>query len=300
MKKSKFKFLRKMFTTYFPILICAIALVLLMYGMEILDHSTHDKYIQYYFFALGLSIVYLAIGKCIDDDFEHFTIRQEMSNLDKDIIHIDNQEIIVINSDDEFYRRLNKFRDGAKKMVQLTNLSPGNKGDSQEMEAYFKADFEYCKKNKDDGNFKFYRIFSIETLDKANWVRKIMEETKSYKNVSFAYVNVKNIEKSSPFPKMLNLQIIDEETVFIVNPIDGYMPPDFKPCFYLKDKNVAKIYSEYYNKVWGKLKEEGNQHGFLLKEGTVVHNDKLQKLIYKLSQEKNSSSCENYDKDELC
>jgi len=189
---------------------------------------------------------------------------------------INNASLEIFLTYEMFYSRLSQSRKDARKKVRLTQLDPwlpehyegedadGGTGDVSVRQSYFKNDVEFVQKNK---NIVIYRIVSIESSERLEWVKKLILETKKCSNFFLAFVDIASIESEVPFPKMLSLQIIDDEEVFCLNPQFSYMPHEYKPCYCFKNKEVAKIYVDYYEAVWNILKSNP-VHGCVLKEGT--------------------------------
>jgi len=214
----------------------------------------------------------------------HCKFQDDISNLNKDIKHFNNTSMEVLTTYDDFYRKLQKSRSAAQEKVQLTQLDPCPPlayGDERTRKEYFEGDIA-CYKSRPYVNF--YRILSIETEEKLEWARSLIEGTKGLSNVFLAYINIESIEKMTPFPKMLSLQIIDCKEVFVLNPKYSYMPHDYKRCYYFKNNDVAQIYSDYYEAIWETLRSD-IQHGCILKDGNSSHGyeEKLNKI--KLARE---------------
>ena len=166
----------------------------------------------------------------------------------------------------DFYTRLEKSRASAKKVVRLTQLEPWVPAEYEHngtRNSYYQRDVACFLQHPD---VFFYRIVSIESKSRLNWVKSLIEATIDLPNVFFAYIEIGNIAASAPFPKMLSLQIIDDKEVFMDDPQLGYMPRSYFPCYYIKDKTLGKMYSDYYQKVWDTLRDN-LAHGMLLKDG---------------------------------
>lgn len=244
-------------------------------------------------------LVLAYVGRFIDDYIERFERDSELrdikskiekivptvTSLSTEIRNFNNASIEVLTQHEDFYSKLTKCRLCATREVLLTQLDP-NPPESYENEgkrkSYFESDIEYAKSHP---YVTIKRILSIETEEKMKWVQDLIEATKDLPNLFLAFVNIENIAKERPFPKMLSLQIIDKEEVFVLNPQYSYMPKSYQPCFYLKNKDVAQIFAEYHTAIWRELERdsEGDEykHGCILKEGKEIHADRLNKISLK-------------------
>lgn len=259
-----------------------------------------------------LSIAF--IGKCVDDYFKEYErdiefneIKKELSeiaptvislsneiknqikeiepivkNLSNEIRNFNNASVEVLSQHEDFYYKLTKCRLGATREVLLTQLDPNppeSYEDESKRKSYFESDIEYAKLHP---TVTIKRILSIETKEKMEWVRGLIDATKDLPNLFLAFVNIENITKERPFPKMLSLQIIDKNEVFVLNPQYSYMPKSYQSCFYLKNKDVAEIFVDYHTAIWRELERDSEnsefKHGCILKEGKAIYNERLDKI----------------------
>lgn len=261
------KKLLKAFAIYTPLILLAIEsiIVAVLLFQENIDYLTIMKFL----IGMGIEIIWFLIGKNIDDDSTHLKFQKELDNFSNNIKVFNNASIEILNTYDDFYSKLTKSRQSAKNKVLLTQLDPwppSNYGDEGTREAYFDGDVSYFKTHP---NVNVYRILSIETEEKLKWVQSLIESTKDLPNLFLAYINIDKIENSVPFPKLLSLQIIDNEEVFFLNPQYSYMPRAYKTCYYIKNKDISEIYVSYYEKIWTVLSEK-NDHGCILKDGKDI------------------------------
>lgn len=205
-----------------------------------------------------------------------------VTSLSKEVRNLNNASIEVLTQHEDFYSKLTKCRLCATREVLLTQLDPNppeSYEDESKRKSYFDSDIEYAKSHP---HVAIKRILSIETREKLEWVRGLIEATKDLPNLFLAFVNIENIAKERPFPKMLSLQIIDRNEVFVLNPQYGYMPKSYQPCFYLKNRDVAQIFVDYHTDIWRELERESEnseyKHGCILKEGKEIHMDRLDKI----------------------
>lgn len=238
-------------------------------------------------------------GKLVDDYLESIEQASELAeiknkieqlaptvtNLSNEIRNLNNASIEVLTQHEDFYSKLSKCRLCATDEVLLTQLDP-NPPDSYEDESkrksYFDSDIEYAKSHP---NVTIKRILSIETKEKMRWVQDLITATKDLPNLFLAFVNIENIAKERPFPKMLSLQIIDKNEVFVLNPQYSYMPKSYQPCFYIKNKEVTQIFVKYYEDIWRELERDSEnedyKHGCILKEGKAIYIERLDKIFSK-------------------
>jgi len=265
----------KFLTTYAPLVLLVIQII---YLGALLSAVTPDyARITNVLITMGIALIWFFIGERIDHDLTHFRFQREVENIKRVLSHIGSIEIL--RTHDEFYTKLQNARRVARRQIQSTQLDPGppsTYGRTQARQSYFSSDVAVYKAHP---SVNFYRIISIETKEKLQWVKDLISQTKDFPNVFIAYVKIDSISQSVPFPKMLSLQIIDETEVFVLHPAYSYMPADYKPCYYLKDAQVAQIYVNYYEKVWERICQN-NEHGLILKDGIISYEDRLTSLAH--------------------
>jgi len=223
--------------------------------------------------------IFFLITKNHDDNVTHSKFQNELEKLRSDIENSNNASIEVFKNRIDFYDKIGEERLKAQSIVQLTLLdsySPYKNEENKARRDYFDNDIKNIKE-LNSRCVKFYRILSIETEEKWKWVKRLIEETEDLDNVFLAYIKVGDIEKSVPFPKLLSLQIIDNEKVFMLNPKFSYMPNDYESCYYMKNKEVAEIYVDYYKNVWASLKN--SEHGCIIKSGKDNYEDKMNEIL---------------------
>ena len=263
----------KFLTTYAPLVLLVIQII---YLGALLSAETPDyARITNVLIGMGVALIWFFIGERIDHDSTHFRFQREVEDIKRVLSHIGSIEVLPTH--DEFYTKLQNARRVARRKIQSTQLDPGppaTYGRTQARQSYFSSDVAVYKAHP---NVNFYRIISIETQEKLQWVQDLISQTKDFPNVFIAYVKIDSISQSVPFPKMLSLQIIDETEVFLLHPAYSYMPADYKPCYYLKDAHVAQIYVSYYEKVWEKICQN-HEHGLILKDGTISYEERLSSI----------------------
>ena len=231
-----------------------------------------------------ISLTITFIGKFFDDYMETNARQKELAaikesvdtivptvnTLSHEMRSINNASIEVLSLHEDFYTKLTKCRLEAKREVLLTQLDPDppeSYEDASKRKSYFASDVDYATSHP---NVSIYRILSIETPEKLKWVEGLIEATKDLPNLFLAFINITDISKAPPFPKMLSLQIIDREEVFFLNPQFSYMPKSYKACYYIKNTEVAQIYVEYHKEIWRALSLENSPHGCILKDGKDI------------------------------
>jgi hypothetical protein len=311
-EKQWYKYL-KLILVFIPLLALLIQLLILMissFNSEI--NSIIEKTLTL-IMPIGIALLVYFIGKTLDEYFADIERLKEQRNLESKIdkiisfynycssntskineisskilekqtkiesaiYSISHVTIEILKTQNTFYERLKNTRLNAKEKVMLTQLDPIPPKDygDQTRQNYFSSDIDYAKNHPD---VQIRRILSIETQSKLEWVKDLVEATKDLPNFSLAYINIKDINKDVPFPKMLSLQIIDEEEVFILNPQFSFMPYDYENCYYIKNVEIAKIYCSYYNAIWNKIKDDDDpaKTGCILKSGTNLND--LEKVL---------------------
>jgi hypothetical protein len=284
--------------TYGPLIVLVIQAIII--GVELSQEKISQLRIAWLLISMVPPSIIFLIVKSYEDNVTYSKIQDELENIRNDIKNFDNASVEVFRNYDDFYRKISEERTKAHNIVRLTLLdpySPYKEMKNNARKVYFNADIENIKELKDK-NVRFYRILSIETEEKWKWVKEFIDETKELDNVFLAYIKVGDIEKSIPFPKLLSLQIIDGEKVFILNPKYSYMPDDYENCYYLKNKEVAEIYVDYYKKVWESLRNN-SEYGCILKEGRK-NNEKKMTDILKYIRENNSENQKTLFKKAQC
>lgn len=252
--------------------------------------------------SLGNSKFQEDLPQDINKSFDNLNkdIISRVDEINKDIKTFNNASIEVLTTQNDFYDKLKKSRSSALHTVDLTQLDPWAPKEYEDVDSsdlsdevkaqhssrvnYFTSDIEFAQSHP---NVQIRRIISIPSDNKLEWVKDFIEATKSISNLFLAYVSIPDIEKDTPFPKMLSLQIIDSNEVFMLNPKYSYMPRQYEHCFYIKNADVGKIYTDYYNSIWEKLKNSDDVNiGMILKNGTDIkgYEDKLNQIRNKLNR----------------
>lgn len=255
-------------------------------------------------------LVLAFLGKFVDDYLESVERASELEkikseieqitptiiSLSSEIRNFNNASIEVLTQHEDFYSKLTKSRLCASSEVLLTQLDPNppeSYEDESKRKSYFDSDIDYAKSHP---YVTIKRILSIETEEKMKWVQDLIEKTKDLPNLFLAFVNIENIAQERPFPKMLSLQIIDKDEVFVLNPQYSYMPKSYQPCFYIKNKGVSQILVDYYKDIWRELERDSEneeyKHGCILKEGKAIYSDRLEKICIERGWNKNSQQSE--------
>ena len=274
----------KALTIYTPLIMIGIEAIIIgvmLFVQEVPDIILIAKFL----ISMAVETIWFLIGKCLTDDHMHNKFQNDLTEVNKNLYRFNNASIEVLQTYDDFYSKLTKCRLSSKSELLLTQLDPwppSTYGDEGTRKSYFDNDVSYFKTHP---NVNVYRIISIETKEKLQWVRELIESTKDLPNLYLAFVNIKNIVNSVPFPKMLSLQIVDGEEAFLLNPQYSYMPRAYKPCYYIKNGSVVQIYVDYYKKIWDVLCKSDDsgiigKYGCLLKDGKDITNydQKLNKI----------------------
>lgn len=272
------KTIKKIFQYFSMIALGIEGLVLL-----VLNFAAHEIFEKAFAGMSGAMLVELVIFLIImninDEEFQENslqTIQNKFDALDVTVRSINNASIEVFSNQNWFYDKLRQSRLDARESVFLTQLDPwppSGYEQSGERQEYFKSDLEYAKNHP---RVDIRRIVSIPSKEKLAWIKDWVEQMKDIPNFHLAYINLENIEKSSPFPKMLSLQIIDKEEVFLLNPQYSYMPRTYAKCIYMKNKEVGEVFTEYYLEIWKKLAMcEDLNIGGMLKSGIVIMDENI-------------------------
>jgi len=259
-----------------PIILLIQAIII---SVELAQGKTNSIILTWTLVTMIPVYIFFLITKNHDDNVTHSKFQNELEKLRSDIENSNNASIEVFKNRIDFYDKIGEERLKAHSIVQLTLLdsySPYKNEENKARKDYFDNDIKNIRE-LNSRCVKFYRILSIETEEKWKWVKRLIEETEDLDNVFLAYIKVGDIEKSVPFPKLLSLQIIDNEKVFMLNPKFSYMPNDYESCYYMKNKEVAEIYVDYYKNVWASLKN--SEHGCIIKSGKDNYEDKMNEIL---------------------
>ena len=267
----------KALSIYTPLILLGIQSIIV--AVLLFQDKPNFDAITKFFIGMGIELIWFLIGKSLDDDNAQEALSAELKEIRQSIHFFNNASVEVLETYNDFYSKLAKSRLAAKKKMLLVALDPCppfSYGDDGARKSYFDQEISYYKAHP---NVNVYRIINIETPEKLEHVRFLIEETRDLPNVFLAYVKIGAIETSVPFPKMLSLQIFDNEEVFFLNPQYNYMPRAYRPCYYLKSTSVAQIYVEYYERIWSVLCERP-EHGCVLKDGNDVsgYDEKLKQI----------------------
>jgi len=148
----------------------------------------------------------------------------------------------------EFYRQLLYSAERARDTIDLISIQPTSPSLSgvPEFQAYFDGISKIISKK----DVRVRRIVSIPTIEKYEWIIDLINEHARRNNFNLRYVDIGKIEELNiPFP--LNVQIIDREDVFIINPAIGYHATSGETqSIWLKNTEIAQLLSTYYEKYW--------------------------------------------------
>lgn len=210
-------------------------------------------------------------------------ITGKISKISDDVLSLVNEDTAFIDEFDnleEFYDSLEKKEIAASKRVWLMHLDPwpptSSKCNSRGRVDYFDNILKIVK-GKDEIEVK--RIINIPNLEKLEWVENLVKETDQRDNFHLAYINVKNIEYF--FPTTISCQIIDEDKIFLLNPLLNHIPrTSFKKCVYIENRKVTAIYEDYYERLWSELENENCAFGCIIKggKGTDLFDNNLQRI----------------------
>ncbi len=202
----------------------------------------------------------------------------------------DTAKVQIIDSSEDLYRVLKEKIKGAKHEVRIMHLDPhspdlfGNETRSD----YFKFFFDFAEEHR---NITMKRITSIVYKDKGEWLLNKMNETKHLDKLSMAYINTGDLEdlEVSLLKTVVSCEIIDNDKVFILNPLSNTVANEFDKCVYIENKKVAETYIAYYDKLWNiaQLKHHGCR---IIKAGTTCDFAYVKHIIDSLPENPRSES----------
>jgi len=160
----------------------------------------------------------------------------------------------------DYYKKLELITNNAKKSIDLMSMQrepPGMSG-VDEVESYFGSIDDRIQKT----NIRVRRLVSIQTEEKLTWVYDTIRKHKDCANFNLRYVDVDLLYNKGVFKKAreggtellpypVNIQIIDKEHLFFINPELGY----FRPCddsknIYINSKDIGDVFASYYRRYW--------------------------------------------------
>jgi hypothetical protein len=177
---------------------------------------------------------------------------------------------------DAFYKKLRNITINAKKSIDLMQMQAENPVSSHNKEEsnYFES---ITNQIQDNTKIKIRRLVSIQTKAKLTWVDETIAKNINCSNLNIRYVNVKMLYSKGVYvrekellPYPVNIQIVDKEHLFIINPVYGYIMSDVESTnIYIHSKKMGAIYSSYYQHYWHNstiLVQQGEINELNLKE----------------------------------
>jgi hypothetical protein len=168
-------------------------------------------------------------------------------------------KVQVITKSDELYEKLGDAIKNANNRVLIMHLDPHSPEyhDNSERTAYFNLIFDLIKRKP---QITMKRITSLCELEKAQWLWRIMEDTRGVERLDIAYINIPNLEKMF-LSTVVSCQIIDEDKIFLLNPMCNTVPAcgTCGESLYIESKKVVEVYAKYYDRLWdhAQLRVEG-------------------------------------------
>jgi hypothetical protein len=203
-----------------------------------------------------------ALGPCVSEIKKVIqrcgTIKSQLSASIKD-------SLIAFKSPEAFYENLIKANENAKQRIWLMNLqdySPYYYGGKNRINYYDSLmKITLAKENVD-----VRRIMRIPTIEKLEWLKKLIKETEHISNFHIAYLN-----NSSRCPKslMISVQIIDDQIAFLINPQKNTSAMIFNQCYQINNHEIVCAYIEYYMTLWDEIIGMNNINGFTIKNGVA-------------------------------
>jgi len=176
-------------------------------------------------------------------------------------------KIRELGHQNDFYRQLNEKVKEAQEKVWLMHLDPHAPTSDFYNDPTRKEYFENCLEKAKSQQVVIKRIINIPTMDKLEWTENLIKETSGLQNIHLAYINIDDIEHSFP-QSVISCQIIDNDSMFLLNPMRNVVPEgDFPKCILIENKNVVSIYTEYYDALWKKLSDPQCTFGCIIKNG---------------------------------
>jgi len=180
-------------------------------------------------------------------------------------------------SKSDFFKCLDKARNQASDNteIRLMNFARSitkQKKEIDNVEQYYENEIDYCNKNRD--KVTLYRIVSIHTKDKFDYCIKLANEAweKKLPNLNLAYLYIDDFNEK--LPKITGVQIIGDDEVILMDPRHARPSnTNFLPPIFLKSKEIADIYSEYYKKLWDEIEAYHRQwpNNKINNEGYIGH-----------------------------
>ncbi|MDP2216992.1 MAG: hypothetical protein Q8J68_06905 [Methanolobus sp.] len=203
--------------------------------------------------------------------------------------HKEDAKIYVLNSADELYKKLGEEVTHAKniRIMHFDSFSPEYYGGEERLK-YFNLIFEYLKSNHD---VAMKRITSLCEVEKIEWLKRIIknEEVQNLEKLDIAYIDIPNLEDSvlNTLSTLVSCQVLDGNKTFLLNPLVNFVEASatYHPCLYIESESVAKVYADYFDKIWHEAQaKRGNCR--LIKKGKKCMIEELDMIEARLNEKK--------------
>lgn len=207
-------------------------------------------------------------------------------------IDLRNSQIRVIENSKQYFSFLEYNVICSKTILRLMNLDehPPTKAHYSDYEVrkrFFDTLIEFAQGHKD---VKIRRIVSIPDQERFEWVKSEIEKTKDCPEFHFAYIKIDR-DKPRFFKSVTGCNIIDENKIFLFNPITDVVHKTFKPCIFVENQPVSidnqianaenqpiiYVYKGYFDLLWSELEAGNSEIGYLLK-GNAINTENLNRL----------------------
>ena len=167
----------------------------------------------------------------------------------------------LISNKDDFYDELDNARkritDDTEILLMnlVKNIQEQKKGKNAKQ--YFEDEMNFFLERK---NVKLFKIVSIHTKEKFKECWKLAKEAQENKleNYNLAYLVIDSFNEK--LPKITAVQIIDKDEVILMDPIVARISnTKFRPPIFLKSKEIADLYADYYKELWKEIEGYHNQ-----------------------------------------
>jgi len=222
-------------------------------------------------------VIFAVLAYMIQQITTNYNILGSLEQLKKE------RPIYQILNYSDYYKKLKLIILNAKDQIDLMSMQAQPPGlyDVKELKSYFDSIDDLIQNT----SIRVRRLVSIQTEEKLTWVEDTIIKHKDCTNFYLSYVDLNILYDKGVFKKRkellpypVNIQIIDNEHLFLINPELGYFEPDLDSNYiYIHSKEVGTVFASYYLRYW-QMSEIIVSGGKILKEGTILMDNLIKQL----------------------
>jgi len=216
---------------------------------------------------LTVLLCYFALRNIVDRNRSEALLRQ-ISATHKDLgqLFLSRSEVIALH-EEKFYAKFRTAVESAAKAVAISHLDtkPPVRRKGSEEAAYYKAFHELVRVRT---NVRFQRIERVSP-QKIAWLSELVKAHEGHHNFSLSCITSEPEKRKLPY---VSVQIVDEETTFLVAIAEHYDPHTERDIL-IHDVKATSLWREYYKGLWSSALP-------------VIEDGRLNAANWKLIQEK--------------